>query len=427
MFKSFIMIMNLAEILNYYSRPEIQNAILNFSKEREVVGSLKDGSYLSRPDTLLYPKDVMEKVKKGVVAFHCSVEKWFNPMQLSTNLSQNEMDNLRKSFDFIIDIDAKVKLEHAIVAAEVVYKFLKELGVEATVKFSGRRGVHIGVAAEAFPDVIDFKKTSSRYPEVPQALAEFIVEKSREQILEGLIAEEGGVASLVKCLPSISELSPYAFIDIEKGWGNRHLFRMPYSLHPKQWLVSVPLKIEELKNFNPEDANPEKIKTDVEFLVNKEGEATELLLQALDWKSKQPKEVVKEVRIVQKSKKLVLEDMFPPCMKLILSGLSDGKKRSLFTLIAFLRNMNWKQEDVEKRIREWNMKNSTPLPDRFIKTQLKWHFRQNRNLMTANCTSELFYDNIGVCKPDRICDLKNIKNPVNYPFRLMRKNNNKIN
>jgi hypothetical protein len=409
--------------LKYYSRPEIQNAILNFSKEREVVGSLRDGSYLNRPDTLLYPKDILERVKKGVVAFHCSVEKWFNPMQLSTSLPQKELDSLRKSFDFIIDIDAKVKLEHATIAAEVIYKFLKDLGVDASIKFSGRRGMHIGVAAEAFPDSIDFKKTSNRYPEIPQTLAEFVVEKIREQILEDLIVFEGGVASLVKCLPSISELSPYAFIDIEKGWGNRHLFRVPYSLHPKQWLVSMPLRVEDLKNFKPEDAKPEKVKTNIGFLTNKEGEATEFLLRALDWKSKQPKEVVKEARTWQKSKKIVSEDMFPPCMKLILNGLADGKKRSLFSLIAFLRNMNWKQEDVEKRIREWNMKNSTPLPERFIKTQLKWHFRQNRNLMTANCSSELFYDNISVCKPDRICDFKNIKNPVNYPFKLMRKNN----
>ena len=419
--------MNLVEILKYYSRPEIQNTILNFSKDREVVGSLRDGSYLNRPDTLLYPKDVTERVKKGVVAFHCSVERWLSPMQLSTNLTQKEMDNLRKSFDFIIDIDAKVKLEHSIIAAEVVYNFLKDLGVKATIKFSGRRGAHIGIAAEAFPETIDFKKISNRYPEVPQALAEFITEKAREQILESLINFEGGVASLVKCLPSISELSPYSFIDIERGWGNRHLFRMPYSLHPKQWLVSVPIKIEYLKHFRIEDAKPENIKTNVEFLSNKEGEATELLLQALEWKSKQPKEIIKEIRIGPKSKTPVLEEFFPPCFKLILNGLSDGKKRSLFSLLAFLRNMNWSQEDIEKRIREWNMKNSTPLPERFIKTQLKWHFRQNRNLMAANCTSELFYDNIGVCKPDKICDLKNIKNPVNYPFRLMRRNkNNKI-
>jgi len=414
--------MNLVEILNYYSRPDIQEMLLSFSKEREVVGSLKDGSYLNRPDILIYPKDITERVRKGVVAFHCSVEKWFNPMQLSTNLSQKEMDDLRKGFDFIIDIDSKVKLEHAIVAGEVVYNFLKDLGAKASIKFSGRRGVHIGISSEAFPSTIDFKKTNSRYPEIPQTIAEFIIEKAREEILERLIVWEGGVASLVQCLPSISELSPYSFIDIEKGWGNRHLFRMPYSLHPKQWLVSVPIKIENLKNFKIEDANPENVKTDLEFLTNKEGEATELILRALDWKSKQPKEVIREVRIGQKTKKPIPEDLFPPCFKLILNGLADGKKRSLFSLITFLRNMNWKQEDVEKKIREWNLKNSTPLPERFIKTQLKWHFRQSRNLMAANCTSKLFYDDIGVCKPDRICDLKNIKNPVNYSFKLMKRN-----
>ena len=415
--------MNLSEILRYYSREDIQNAILGFSKEREVVGSLRDGSYLNRPDTLLYPKDITERVKRGVVAFHCSVERWINPMQLSVNLTQREMENLRKGFDFLIDIDAKVKLEHAIIAAEVVCNFLKDLGVKASLKFSGRRGVHIGVASEAFPDKIDFKKISSRYPEIPQTLAEFLIEKVREQILEELINFEGGVAALVKCLPSISELSPYSFIDIERGWGNRHLFRIPYSLHPKQWLVSVPLKIENLKNFKPDDAKPENVKTDIGFLANREGEATELLLRALDWKSKQPKEVIREVRRISKIKEPVPEEFFPPCIKLVLSGLKDGRKRSLFTLLAFLRNMNWNQEEVENKIREWNMKNSQPLNERFIKTQLKWHFRQNRNLMAANCSSVLFYDNIEICKPDKVCDFKRIKNPVNYPFRMLKRKN----
>jgi len=414
--------MNKTEILNYYSRSDILDKILKISKNREVVPVYGNGDYGERPNVIQFPKDVLELVKKGATSFHASVEIWKNPMMLNNNLSKEELDNLRVGWSFILDIDAKVKLEHAVIAAECVYNLLKDLGVKASIKFSGRRGVHIGIASNAFPDTIDFKKTSSRYPEIPQSIAEFIIEKSKEKILEELINFEGGVAALVKCLPSISELSPYAFIDIEKGWGNRHLFRIPYSLHPKQWLASIPINIEDLKHFKPENAKPEKVKTDIEFLNNKEGEATELILRALDWKSKQPKEIVKEVKIGQKTKNPVPEELFPPCMKLILDGLKDGKKRSLFSLIAFLRNMNWKQEDVEKAIKEWNMKNSTPLTERFIKTQLKWHFRQNRNLMAANCTSELFYDNIGICKPDRVCDLKNIKNPVNYPFRLMRKN-----
>jgi hypothetical protein len=408
------------KILEYYSNPVVRKEILSTAKDREVVGSIEDGSYLKRPDVLLYPKDIEGKVKDGAVAFHCSVEKWAQPMQLSTNLKQEEIENLRKGFDFLIDIDAKVKLEHAAAAARVVYSFLKDLGIESTIKFSGSRGFHVGIAGNAFPEKIDFKETRRRYPEIPQALAEYVTEKVKDEILEELIAMEGGVASLVRTVKSVSQLSPYEFIDIEKNWGNRHLFRMPYSLHPKYWLVSLPIKFEDLKDFKKEMARPENLKTDIEFLVNKEGEATELLLQALDWKAKQPKEAIKPVRLRKKSDKPVPEEYFPPCIKIILNGLSDGRKRSLFTLLSFLRTMNWKPEEIEKRIREWNLKNLQPLSERTLKTQLKWHFRQSRELMPANCYSQLFYVSFGVCKPDQYCS----KNPVNYPYRLTRDQKN---
>lgn len=409
--------MNHFEILKYYSNPIIQKEILSVVKDREVVGSVKDGSYLKRPDILLYPKDIEERVKRDVVAFHCSVEKWSQPMQLSVNLRHEELDNLRKGFDFLIDIDSRAKLEHAIVAITVVYNFLKDLGVIPTIKFSGSRGFHIAISGNAFPEKIDFKEISKRYPEIPQSLAEYIYEGVKDQLLEGLINFEGGVASLVKTVKSVSELSPYEFIDMEKNWGNRHLFRVPYSLHQKHWLVSLPLRFEDLKNFKKEMARPEKIKTDVKFLINKEGEATELLIKALDWKAKQPKEILKPKRLRKRSKTPIPEEFFPPCFKLILKGLPDGRKRSLFSLATFLRAMNWKPEEIEKRIREWNLKNFRPLSERTIKTQLKWHFRQSRELMPANCYSHLFYVSIGVCKPDQYCQ----KNPVNYPFRFMRK------
>jgi len=414
--------MNQFGILKYYSKAEIQNEILSAVKDREVVGSLKDGSYLKRPDTLIYPKDLIERVKRGVVAFHCSVERWFQPMQISSNLTQRELGNLRKNFDFIMDIDSKTKLEHATIAAKVVYDFLKDLGIKATIKYSGSRGFHIAISSDAFPDSIDFKKTSKRYPEVPQTLAEFIREKVRDHLLEELIAWEGGVASLTKSIPSISELSPYEFVDIEKNWGNRHLFRAPYSLHPKTWLVSLPIKSEDLKDFKPESAKPEKVKTDVKFLINKKQEATELLLKALDWKAKQPRVEIRKVIRRARIKRPISEDLFPPCIKIIMDGLQDGKKRSLFTLATFLRAMNWEPKKIEKSIREWNQKNPQPVSKRLVETQLKWHFRQRRELLPANCVSNLFYDSMGICKPDFICDLKRIKNPVNYPFKAMKRN-----
>ena len=89
---------------------------------------------------------------------------------------------------------------------------------------------------------------------MPQILADYISEEIKEQLLEELIAIEGGVASLVKTVKSVSELSPFEFVDIEKNWGNRHLFRMPYSLHPKYWLISLPIKFNDLKNFKKEIA-----------------------------------------------------------------------------------------------------------------------------------------------------------------------------
>ncbi len=224
------------EILKYYSRPEIQSAMLSFSKEREVVGSSKDGTFMKRPDILAYPKDITERVKNNVVAFHCSVERWYNPMQLSSNLKQQDIESLRKAFDIIIDIDSKSKLEYARIAAQVVYNFLKDVGINPTIKFSGSRGFHIAIANEAFPETIDFKETSKRYPEIPQALVEYIREKVKDNLLDELIDLEGGVASLVSTA-QISELSPYSFVELEKNWSNRHLFRMPYSVDFEEPIV----------------------------------------------------------------------------------------------------------------------------------------------------------------------------------------------
>ncbi|MFH0929382.1 MAG: DNA primase small subunit domain-containing protein [Candidatus Aenigmatarchaeota archaeon] len=409
--------MNLSEVIKYYSRDDIQKEITMIAKGREVVGSLENGSFLSRPDIIVYPNDIMERVKKGVVSFHCSVERWTQPMQLSTELSPKEINSMRSGFDFIIDIDAKAKLEHAVVGTRVVYNFLKDMGVMPTIKFSGSRGFHIAIAKEAFPEKIDFKEISKRYPEIPRTLAEYIRYSVKERLLEELIEMEGGVSSLIKTVDSVSELSPYEFLEIEKDWGNRHLFRMPYSLHTKFWLVSKPIRFEDLKHFNKDIAKPENVKTDVKFLVNKEGEAAELLLKSLEWKAKQPKE--KEIVREFKGKKFstpIAEENFPPCIKNILKGIPDGKKRSLFTLITFLKNMNWTPEDIEKRIMDWNNENYKPLSNRFIKTQLKWHTRQNRDLMPANCESSMFYKSIGVCQKERYCR----KNPVNYVYKKLK-------
>jgi hypothetical protein len=74
---------------------------------------------------------------------------------------------------------------------------------------------------------------------------------------------------------------------------------------------------------------------------------------------------------------------------------------------------------VEKKVMETNKLHKSPLPDRTMRTQMRWHERQNRDMMPANCVSEQFYDSIGICRPDELCNCKKIKNPVNYAFKAM--------
>ncbi len=412
------------QIFKYYSDDRIKERIIKVVKDREVVGTFLNGSYSKRPDILVYPKDIEEKVKEGVVAFHCSVEKWKNPMKLTPEMSEEQLSNLRKGWDLIIDIDAKAKVEHAQIAAMVVLDFLKDFGIKPTVKFSGRRGFHIAISENAFPKKINFQDLSKLYPDIPKTIIEFIREQTKQTILEELIKFEGGVSSLIKTVGSVSSLDAFEFLEIEKDWGSRHLFRVPFSLHHKTFLASIP--IDDIKKFKPDDAKPFSIKKDVfkiPFLENKDLEASDLLIASLEWKRKREKEerkISKEVkpRIVRKKLETKIpEEFFPPCIKNILKGLSDGRKRSIFTLVTFLRNMGWSNEEIEDRIKEWNKNNKPPLRENYIRTQLKWHFRQSRELLPANCDSNTFYKDIGVCTPDKICE--QIKNPVTYPFKII--------
>ncbi len=421
------------QIFKYYSNPSVQERMVEIAEDREVVGTFLNGSYSKRPDVLIYPRDVEEKVKEGIVAFHCSVEKWKNPLALKAELGEEKLAEMRKEWDVIIDIDAKAKIEHAKIAAKCVCEILKDYGITPTVKFSGRRGFHIGISAEALPKRVNFQHISKLYPGLLRTIANFVREKTKEIILDELIKFEGGVASLVKTVGEVSELSAFSFVEIEKDWGVRHLFRMPFSLHQKTFLASIPVALKKLEKFSPEQAKPLELDKKVfslPFLENKEGEATELVIAALDWEAKRKEEkkpvaVAQEVSVMRKTlpKRKIPEEFFPPCIKNILKGLEDGRKRSIFTLATFLRQMGWSNEEIEKRLYEWNANNKPPLRENLIKTQLKWHFRQQRELLPANCKSDLFYASIGICTPDKICE--EIKNPVSYPFRILKRRKSK--
>jgi hypothetical protein len=412
-------------ITRYYSNENVLRQIAAASQDREGVGTYPSGRYDSRPNIIQYPADVVQLVRKGVSSFHVSVERWSMPMALT---NENH-DVLRTGWDFLIDIDSKLGWEDSRVAAELICDMLERYGIRSYgIKFSGRRGFHIIVPWEAFPNVVDNKFLKADYPRVPRILAAFIRDKIKDSLMDRL-AQQHTLKELLSTLESPpSRLDPYLFVEVEKDWGARHLFRAPYSFNEKTWLVAVPLERSQLNSFTLEDAKPENAaKSAVRFIKPaRPNEAEALLLEALDWNAvhgeqaqKRPLQERKEFRYEKK----IPEEYFPPCIKLALAGLKDGKKRSIFTLINFLRVCNWEWEEIEKRLFEWNEKNTPKLPRSTILGQLRWVQHQNRKINPANCAHDQFYVSIGLCQPDKICtkgtDKIAIKNPVVYPLRAM--------
>lgn len=414
-----VYIPSISEIMDYYSRNDILEELVNISKDREFVGAYKNGSYYKRPNIIQYPSDIIQMAKNHVTSFHCSVERWSNPMLISTQ-TKNYSD-LRKGFDFLIDIDSKLgvtreeRIRHSQSCGSMICAFLRKYGIrDYGVKFSGSRGFHIIVPFEAFPEEINYQKTSTLYPKIPQAMAGFIREQLREKILQMLVREKTA-KSLMES--SDGNLDPYSFVDIENGWGERHLFRAPYSLNEKTWMASIPLR--DPVDFNENNAIIKNVKTGNKFMKQcSENEASALMKDALNWAAKkEPKAKKAETpREVEYPSDRIPESSFPPCMKNILNGLEDGKKRSAFTLINFLRSMNWNWEEIEARIMEWNSKNAKPLPNNFILGQINWNRHQQKR-PPANCSNELYYRSIGICVPDETCS--RIKNPASYPFKKM--------
>jgi hypothetical protein len=390
----------------YYSKPEIQKAIFEFAKNREVCPRYFEG-FGKRPDTLQYPADIFELVKRGATSLHCSEELWEDPLSIATEMTPKQFNELRIGWDLLLDIDSKY-LDYSKIMVELIIEMLKFHGVKNIgIKFSGSKGFHLIIPWKAFPKEVNETKASDMFPEWPRIITKYISYTIGPKLIEK-ISELSKPSKYVRDFQAPKEVMPDLILI-----SPRHLFRMPYSLHEKTALASVVLEPSEIADFQPKDASPLKIKVKSFMPDSEENEASELLMQALDWykeDSPEKEEIKKEfkpIKILNLS-----EQNFPPCLKKILQGIGDGKKRALFVLINLFRSVGMEKEELEKRIEEWNKKNETTLKQGYIQSQLSWSFRK-KPIMPQNCSE--FYKGIGVCSPDNLCKL--IKNPVNYVAR----------
>ncbi|MEX0920969.1 MAG: DNA primase small subunit domain-containing protein [Candidatus Pacearchaeota archaeon] len=395
----------------YYSRKDIQDAIYNFSKNREIAPSFMMRSFGKRPDTFQYSGDIFSLVNKGATSFHCSEEIWEDPLKISTDLNREQLNKLRKGWDLLFDIDSKY-MDYSKILAKIIINILRFYGVKNFgIKFSGSKGFHIIVPWKAFPKEINGVMTSDMFPEWPRIITQFIMNVSKKELIEkvtDLTKEEFGQNKYIKDFEAPKEVVPDLILV-----SSRHLFRMPYSLHEKTSLASVVINPDKIGDFQPKDADPLKIKVRNFMPEAEEGEATELLREALDWyKNKNPEENQKiKERIEYKPLKVtnLSEDIMPPSIKKILEGIGDGRKRALFIILNFFRSIGMDKDEIEKRIKDWNEKNEAPLKEGYIKSQLLWSYR-NKVVPPPNYDKD-YYKGIGITPTDE--ELR-YKNPLNY-------------
>ncbi len=477
--------------LFYYSRKDVQEAILKFCQDRETVPRYYEG-FGKRPDSLQYPSDIIQQVKNGATSFHCSEELWTDPLAISTELGKEQSNKLRKGWDLLIDIDCKW-FDYSKKAALALIKALKSTGItNLGCKFSGNKGFHIIVPWQAFPEEINNVKTKDMFPEWPRIICEYLKILSRP-ILEREIIESGeeykklGTQG-IKCSTCGNLAERYRKVSYfcdrcgieesskqradtekkEKRCGScrkqmilrgeqefflcskckldslknsenfspsmdvfgilgldlvlvspRHLFRTPYSLHEKTALVSHVLMESEIEKFSPSDADPLKSQIRDFYPQASKNEARNLLVQALEWNGERTRSL-ESGEESNKNKERKFEEItvdkssiiYPPSIKKILEGMSDGRKRSLFILINFFHCLNFTREEIDKKIEEWNKKNEKSLKIGYVKAQLDWSYR-NKKILPPNYDKP-YYRDIGIV-PDE--EELRAKNPVNYVVR----------
>lgn len=452
----------------YYSRPEIQQAILKFAKDREV-GTRFDGFYGKRPDMLEHISDVKDLVKKGIQSFHFSEERWANPLLLGNEkLSEEDKNKNRIGWDLILDLDG-VDFIYSKIVGKIIIEYLNEIGIKnVSTKFSGNKGFHIGIPFEAFSsEIIGIGKTSSLFPQAPRKIAIYLMVKLKEKISKAILEYDNGIENISKkynipiqdMLTENDEFNYLKLIEIDTILiSSRHLFRAPYSLNEKSGLVSIPVKNENINDFEKFLAKPEKIDPkryeNFEFLnYNPQyGKDANILLtkaydsdlspedlidvKDLEKRSLNSQKIIKsqygkitssanfEIAEFEINEEVDMKDFPKTILYTLENNFPDGKKRALFLLLTFLYSIKYSDETIGQLIEEWNSKQETPLKPNYIKAQITWFKAQNKTISPPNFNNDNYYKSIGIPKEIIEKDKKkfkniNIKNPLHYIFILL--------
>ena len=448
--------------LKYYSKPEIEKAILNFAKDREI-GVMFNGYFGKRPDVIENLYDIRKLVKKGVFSFHCSEERWANPLLLGNNKqTEEEKEKNKIGWDLILDLDG-VNFIYSKFLAKVIIDYLENMGIQnLSIKFSGNKGFHLAIPFESFSSecpglVSGISQTRLLFPDVAKKTVMFLLHELKNPISRIILDYEGGGIKAIEKISNLYKIKKEELNYNEKNYEfnfmkvididtilitSRHLFRMPYSLNEKSGLVSIPVNKKHILDFErflakPEKVNPEKYQK-YEFLKYDEnqGQDANTLLQKVysdldymydsmytefenDMKNKSKGEFILEI-----NEKIEIKDFPNTIQYIIKTNFDDGRKRALFLLLTFLHLIKWEEKNIEEIIKDWNNKQNEPLKQNYIQAQLSWFKIQQKTLTPPNFNNDNYYQGIGIPKEIIEKDINSfktkIKNPQHYIFLYLK-------
>ncbi|MCK4649904.1 hypothetical protein KAT36_01600 [Candidatus Pacearchaeota archaeon] len=168
--------------VSYYARADIQQAMFDFCKDRETVANFNNRFFAKRPDTFDYPSDILNQAKQGATSFHTSEEIWQNPLDINTDMTPEQYNQIKTGWDLLIDIDSPF-LDYGKIAAKLLIEQFERHGIKNVgIKFSGSKGFHIIVPFKAFPKKIGDKLTKDQFPDWPRAIAEYLFKKIKDKM-----------------------------------------------------------------------------------------------------------------------------------------------------------------------------------------------------------------------------------------------------
>lgn len=432
--------------IRHYKRREVQDELILAGQNKEVAARYGD-NFGARPDVLAYPKDVLEMAQKGATSFHASEELWSYPMRLGPMMQKAEIEDLRIGWDLVLDIDCAF-IEYSKIAADEIVKELKRNSINAvSAKFSGNKGFHIGVPFESFPEKIKGNNSRTMFPEAAREVAGFLRDRIKKNVAKRINETERDLAAIkaktAKEIPK--ELVPNSSDTLESAQGkvtryiesflnidtvlisSRHLYRMPYSLHEKSGLVSVPINPATIMEFDKKEAKPENVNVGEFRFLDREKAVEGEMFKLFDNSAPESREA--KMPILQKAEAprhhsfaeaegAIPKEHWPPCMQKITAGLEDGRKRAVFILINFLSSTGYEYKEIEQIVKDWNSRNKPPLNEPYVTGQLEYYRMKKKRVLPPNCSNDGYYGDMGIKCAEEICS--RCKNPVVFAKKKMR-------